>query len=222
MKKTGARARRTAPSIKCTKPGAVAQLPRPLPRRPPRSNARAGTEDGLDATERVTGGGNPVGLHKRLVLQPFERRELIGELLGVEQAHHCRRAARWPRIDCPRRAQTCGNNGHANASSLSPQQAEPHEGQDGHCQRRALPKASPARLRDLVADIGTGRGAETLPAAVRREEDPAPAGKQGPERVEGLVVQHPGRAAVVVEDGRKRTRPDRSVEHPVEAYGRQR
>ena len=104
----------------------------------------------------------------------------------------------------------------ANASPLSPQHAEPHEGQDGHGQRPALPEAPPARVRDLVADIGAGRGAETLPAAVRREEDPAPAGKQRPERFEGLVVQHPGRAAVVVENGRKRTRPDRSVEHSVE------
>ena len=72
------------------------------------------------------------------------------------------------------------------------------------------------RLRDFVADIGAGRGAEALPAAVRREEDPAPAGKQRPERFEGLVVQHPGRAAVVIEEARKRTRPDRSVEHPME------
>jgi len=87
---------------------------------------------------------------------------------------------------------------------------------NGHGQRPALPEASPTRLGDFVAYIGAGRGAETLPAAVRREEDPAPADKQRSERVEGLVVQHPGRAAVVVEDARKRTRPDRSVEHPME------
>ena len=71
-----------------------------------------GTKDGLDAAERVAGGGNPIGLHKRLVLQPFERRELIRELLGVEQAHHRRRGrALGPDIDRPRRAQTYGNHG---------------------------------------------------------------------------------------------------------------
>ena len=91
--------------------------------------------------------------------------QVIRELLCVEQAHHSRGSAVEPHIDRPRRAQTYGNDGtDANPSSLSPQHAEPHEGQDGHCQCPALPKASPARGRDLVADRGAGRGAKTLPA----------------------------------------------------------
>ena len=124
-----------------------------------------GTKHGLYATKRVAGGGNPIGLYKGLVLQPFERRKLIRELLRVEQAHHRRRCrALGPDIDRPRRAQTYGGHrAYANASALSPQHAERHEGQDGHGQRPALPEASSARLRDFVADIGAGRGAETLP-----------------------------------------------------------
>ena len=48
-----------------------------------------GTKHGLYTTERVAGGGNPIGLYKGLVLQPFERRKLIRE-----QSSGCRRGPR--------------------------------------------------------------------------------------------------------------------------------
>src|SRR5215831_3368928 len=70
--------------------------------------------------------------------------------------------------------------------------------------------------RDLIANVGTGRGTEPLATPVRSKEEPSAPDKYRPERVESLFAQHARCASVIVKDCGKRPRSFRLIQHAVE------
>ena len=121
-----------------------------------------GTEYGFDTAERIPADRDPVRANERLFSQPGKRRQLVVQVIGLQEPNQCGRAG-------------------SDAALL------------------------PGGV-NLIADERAGGRAQPLPAAVRPEEHPSATREDGTERLECVPAEHPGSAAVVVDNSRKWSR----------------